>query len=357
MMKKQAFILTLPITNNFGCALQAFALGSILKRKGFKVIIINKMWDEGNKIKQIFSKTIGFKPGVLKIINRQKYYFHTFLKKYFDISQPIFGLRDLQALSITKKDLVVFGSDQIWNPKVAPGLAYYFGSFIKGSVIKKIAYAASFGCKSPHFSNQEKKEFKDLLKDFYKVTVRETEAVKICQKMFQIKPKVVLDPSLLCKKKRFLELVDTKKQTNTFLKILLQKNNHADTLVDTVIQLLKTEKASKEKMTIQTMFHGNLSFPVEEFVKKIHNCQFVLTDSYHGMLFSIIFNKSFLVIPSMRIGGCSSRITTVLNMLRLEGRFLKPTSALPNKIIIPTNKWENVNKKIKNQQAMCLKLF
>lgn len=356
-MKRKAFILTLPITNNFGCALQAYALGCVLKQKGYKPIILNKMWNDGNFIKQILAKTIGFCPLFLRILNKQKYFLINFLRKNYDLSPPIFGLMDFLKIKMTNNDLVVFGSDQIWNPEISPGLNYFFGNFIKQTKIKRIAYAASFGSQRPRFTVQEKKEIKTLLKKFDVVSVRENEAISICQKNFCVRPKIALDPTLLCEPDRYEGIIKNKQQTNSILKILLQRECDVGSLTNSLFTDLRSAGNSK-KITIESMFPANHApFAVESFLEKIYRCKYVLTDSYHGMLFSIIFKKSFLVIPSKRLGGCSSRITTVLSMLKINDRFVKINGKLPKQVFISEKKWKYIEKKLKTERNKCLKLF
>jgi hypothetical protein len=357
---RNAFILTLPLTRNFGGALQAFALGKVLQRLSLNVVLINKMWNTKNSLKKTIVKKIGLLPIVLFFANAQKYYFFSFMQKHFHISKPCFDDTDLKQLNFSENDVLVYGSDQIWNPLISPGILSYFGSFARSKTnIIQIAYAASFGNQKPIFKKQLVIKIKKLLKRFQLVSVRESKGCDLAQKFFNINPKIVLDPTLLLGAEGFLEFVKKRNCKEYCLKFFLQDSQCKSLIFKSITTKFGLEHKEYVQSSHLTLFSKLKSLPISvpQFLNKIYNCSILVTDSYHGMLFAILFQKTFFILPTKRIGSCLSRIHTVLSLFKLEKQLIMDPSEANGINKISIQKWRRAEKILKRRQGIDFKLL
>jgi len=194
-------ILTQPLGNNYGGLLQAFALQRVLKKLGHSVLTEDRI------------KNFDKRPIWMKILSRIKSiidpYYKTekkvrivskytdqFISKYIDRTEPVYSTTK-EELQKYHANAYVVGSDQVWRPSFSRGIFNYFLDFVNDDNTKRISYSASFGTDIWEFNTEQEKKCKDLLLKFDAVSVREDSAVALCQEHFNVKPEVVLDPTLL----------------------------------------------------------------------------------------------------------------------------------------------------------------
>lgn len=213
-------------------------------------------------------------------------------------------------------DYVVVGSDQVWN-SAFENLDVSLLSFIAKE--KRIAYAASFGVSE--ISNYEKNIFSSKLLEMKAISVREVAGANIIKKLIGIDVPVLIDPTLLLPVEAWERIEKepvwyTKKNPGDYILtyFLGQMPKAIRTFVDRykmkVINLLDKH-----------IFDYYITAP-QEFIYLIHHASLVMTDSFHGMVFSILFHRPFVVIDRMDNGLCSmnSRILSLLNILGLQNR-------------------------------------
>ena len=212
-------ILTQPLSFNYGCNLQAFALQRVLENMGHQVIILDRWpkekqttfletvkFDIENALKDII-KILLNKPIYHPIKETNKAYFGekilAFQNRYLKKSSVLKSTDDMAVCvkSLTLDGIIV-GSDQVWRPayNVDGMLENMFLDFVEDSSLLKIAYAASFGVSEWEYTIEQTKRCANLIKKFDAVSVREDSGVLLCEKYLNRDASHVLDPTLLLDK-------------------------------------------------------------------------------------------------------------------------------------------------------------
>lgn len=366
-------ILTQPLKSNYGGLLQAFALQKVLRDNGHEVITIDRPI---NKLK------IHIK--VLSIVKRliQSYFFnrktvirtwttnaeqqiiakHTnnFIRNYISLTKPIIPSKQMNSLKSYNFDAYIVGSDQVWRPRYSTYLPNYFLDFLSDNIdIKKIAYAASFGVDEWEFDNQQTDMARTLIAKFDAVSVRENSAVMLCNKYLACKAKHVLDPTMLLSKEDYistLNLSDFVRNEGSLFTYILDESVNKTKIIDRVANELElTAFSSMPEYEFSKVGKSEIEKtifpPVESWIRGFWDAEFVITDSFHGTVFSIIFNKPFIVIGNESRG--LSRFTSLLKCFNLEERLITNDNSLDfsiDKLTNPKINYSEVNKKMKSEQ-------
>jgi len=223
----------------------------------------------------------------------------------------------------------VVGSDVLWYYDVFIENGYFFMLDFVSEEKKKISYATSFGRTNRFFPDSEIPKARLLLKRFDKVGVREHEGVEICRDKFGIEATQVLDPVFICDKSNWYNIAyeAQRKTQGKFLfaymldptpekaETLKYMANHMGLELVTITDK-QFDKEAKEKILEN---YGILKdATIEELLYHISNAEFVVTDSYHGLCFSIIFKKSFVAIKNIKRG--EMRFVTLADLFGLHER-------------------------------------
>ncbi|WP_323668460.1 polysaccharide pyruvyl transferase family protein [Aliarcobacter butzleri] len=361
-------ILTLPIADNYGGILQAVALYRYLYNQGHEVVFIYK--DSYQKplkkiVKEIllkipFHNLKNIKTNHEKYIEYQKRkaFHRTFVEKeIFKISENLYTKEDLE--NFVKKenfDAVIVGSDQVWR-KAYMGAKYYknyFLDFVDANKTNKIAYAASFG-KDYWEGKNDIEDLSKLLSDFTAVSTREKSGVDICKNSFGFNDaKHVLDPTMLMNKEFYINEIISKYDTNKIgegglLTYVLDEEDEKKEIIDFIKYNLKIDIVHH----LKGFNASKTTYSVPEWLASFTNADFVITDSFHGMVFSIIFEKDFIVIGNESRG--MDRFISLLTLLGLEDRLIL------NKYQLDTYKPEKIDflrvKDILNKEQVFSKKF
>lgn len=334
-------ILTLPIAENYGGILQAVALYRYLHNQGHDVVLIYK--DSYQKplkkiVKEIllkipFHNLKNIKTNHEKYIEYQKRkaFHRTFVEKeIFKISENLYTKEDLENF-VNKEnfDAVIVGSDQVWR-KAYMGVKYYknyFLDFVDANKTNKVAYAASFG-KDYWEGQNDIEDIAKLLSDFTAVSTREKSGLAICKNSFGFSDaKHVLDPTMLMDKEFYINEIISKYDTSRvskaeLLTYVLDEEDEKKEIIDFVKDNLKIDKANH----LKGFNSSKTTYSVPEWLASFSNADFIVTDSFHGMVFSIIFEKYFLVIGNE--GRGLDRFVSLLTLLELEDRLILNKSEL-----------------------------
>ena len=208
-------------------------------------------------------------------------------------------------------DAFVVGSDQVWRPKYAPNLGDVFLGFVKTSGVRRISYAASFGVDHWEFSPKQTKFCSALAKRFNAVSVREESGVKICKENLGVDATWVLDPTLLLDKEDYAEICkDVPVETKQILAAYVLN------IDDSILGLCKS--IAKEKGLELKVFSADTKakISVPEWLAMFRDASYVVTDSFHGTAFSIIFGKEFKCLYNESRG--SARFESLLNLYNSE---------------------------------------
>lgn len=336
-------ILTQPLKNNYGGILQNYALQTVLKREGFDVYTINRCFPPISKLGRII---LIIKRGVLKYIFQKNIVIRISwpTSKEFDIINqnidPFIKENIIQTEKFYKKkfeiikkyafDTYIVGSDQVWRPGYSPHIANYFLDFLSGNnKVKKIAYAASFGVDNWEFTSIQTKKCSALAKQFDAISVREDSAIELCKKHLDVEAIHVLDPTLLLKKDDYIDLIkhyNISERENILFSYILDKTDEKNNFIKKSIKELNLHHISG---TPSTSFYLKKSkkdlsdcvfMSIPEWIAGFRDAKFVITDSFHGTVFAILFNKPFAVFANK--GRGNARFNSLLKMFNLENRLI-----------------------------------
>ena len=225
-------------------------------------------------------------------------------------------------------DILMVNSDQTWRRFDRHFYDYGFLKFSENWNKKKFIYGASLGFNYWALNSQDEKIIKKLLKNFTGISVREKGSLKLIRKHLGITPKVVLDPTLLINKNYYLKIIKNFEcciniNSNYILFYHIKKKSIKNNF----------KKNSIQKMKFQVYDYAlNRNSTVEKFIYLIVNCKAVITDSYHGTIFSIIFNKPFISFKK-RIGS-NERLISLGKLFGLNNRIINYNQTANAKLLI-----------------------
>lgn len=356
---KKVGIITFHNAHNWGASLQLYALKRYLEESGYQVKVINyrNTEIESNYLKKRKIKCKIKNPKTLlkyiflwmeEIYSRKQYNqkwnkFNHFINDITDNEKVIEDIKEIENMDV---DYFVFGSDQIWNHSLTNGFdGVYFGDFKTNA--KKISYAASLGFKE--LPEKEEEEFKKLLQNFNAISVREEALKDYIKKISNQDVTKVLDPTLLLNKEKYLKIAqkpDLKKKylllyTLVDNKKLIQISQYIAQKLGLEIVELRYSKTLKKIGKKQIANIGP-----EEFLGLINGAEFIITNSFHGTVFSILFHKKFYTIPISKV---NSRIENLLEITKLEKRCIREIEEVDLETEIDYKQAEENLQKEKNQ--------
>lgn len=357
-------LLTLPFTWNYGGILQAFALQKILHNLGHEVIIISRRRNRNNLLLRgmVWAKWTLMK--TLRVFN----FFHfvplvaveEFKKQYFqDITPNIFSDNSMRrTVNKFKFKGYIVGSDQVWNYGSPPHLYNYFLDFTENSDVVRLAYSASFGREGWHYTKQETLVCSELAQKFDAISVREVSGVDLCKKYLKVQVDHHLDPTMLLDKDYYIKIINSSKVSQSNGKLLLYILDFSEEnqkIVSEVKNILKLKpfavRQDKKTKLIKNALKG--IYPsVAQWLKSFYDAEFVITDSFHGTIFSIIFNKPFIAIANKKRG--LARFNSLLQMLELENFLVSSSLDISEKKIKSIIDWKDVNKKIEIHKSIAI---
>ena len=309
------------VSDNYGNRLQNYALQEALLEMGNKVETLHNPWNDKESSKRNFILTKA-KKLIFFITKKPERYgrkikFDQFNKKNIYFSKFWINKTQDKKDASSYYDLFICGSDQVWNSEAKEITGKYFANFAEPN--KRASYAASFGIDDVIESRKE--EFTSYLKGMKYISVREERGVKIVKDLTDKKAIQHIDPTLLLTAEKW-EKIATKSL------VAHEKYVFCYFLGKPSTNLLNKLEEYKNKYNINTFIlcndlnsMGNNVGP-SDFIALIQNAEFVLTDSFHGTVFSILFNKPFYTYSRNGVKkSMDSRITSLLNLLKLNRRF------------------------------------
>lgn len=256
----------------------------------------------------------------------------------------------------------IVGSDQIWHRNLYNDFGKVaFLDYIYNDK-KKIAYASSFGREYWTGNAVEAQEVSFYLKNFDYISVREQSGVQVCKKYFDVKAQWVLDPVFLCNKENYRKLAEQANGDHAEKYIggyildiddkklnIIQNLRESLNLPCTILtDAFRDSLIENENIDIQKNRY------CEDWIENIMNSTFVITDSFHGMCFSIIFNKPFIVICNEERGKI--RFTDLLGKLDLLDRLITENVEKEriDLLIWPPIDYSHVNQILKEKKVYSL---
>ena len=267
-----------------------------------------------------------------------------FINKTFNANLLLINKSFSDELKERDFDYLLVNSDQTWA--YSPSKYYYdiaFLKFAKNWRVKKFVYAASIGSDRMDYRIiNDSVTIKELISDFTGISFREIGAVKLFKQYLRIKGVFVLDPTLMINKQYYLnEIRDYKGDLNSNEKFIFVYQLDRNEIIKRFI-----EDSSKKLKYKVFKFKFNRPDVIESFIFGIYNSKCVITDSFHGTIFSIIFNKPF--ISFVNKGRGKGRFDSLKDVFRLYNRIIDPLN-ITNIDINLLIKEPNINQTLMNQ--------
>lgn len=323
-------ILTFHCAHNYGAMLQAYALQKYVASLGFDVEIIDYRPEYLMQIYNLFSlkrfvsmslfnKTRYLLTEPFGIYRKYKRYkkFDDFAKRYFKLSTTRYSKI---VPFIADYQYIIFGSDQIWNPNITHGFdPVYIGDFKSNA--RFIAYAPSMETKE--LTQKQKEQCKKFLKNFFCISVREIKLKELLQPLTDKNIKLVCDPTFLLSQNQWNKLAKDAPIIHGKYVLVYQTRSNKK-----VIKIAKEIAKQRQCKLVQLsaifywQYKKNLKQCISplEFINFIKFADCIVTTSYHGTAFSIIFNKNFYTIE---LGdNKDNRSASILHTLHLSDRLI-----------------------------------
>ena len=332
-------IITLPLHTNYGGILQAYSLKTVLESQGHCVSVIDlkdkmpapkgfkapfvyvgrilKKFLKGNSGPEVFREKRYARELPILSSNTdvfvQKHISPRMVKSYADIKSDEY-------------DAFVVGSDQVWRPRYFHPLEDAFLAFTKGWDVRRVAYAASFGTDQLEYEYVHLATCSELLEKFDGVSVREDSAVRQCEEWFDCDRAVhVLDPVMLLDPGVYKALADKAlchPAKGRLVTYILDKASEKECVVEFMkhVSGLDVCDVSVYPYTDERPVTERIVPPLEEWLAAFADAEFVVTDSFHGCVLSIMMHKRFIAVGNSRRG--MSRLKSLLDMLELDMRLV-----------------------------------
>ena len=302
-------ILTFHDAHNYGVVLQAYALKKYIQKLGYEVKIIN-----------YHHETIP--DGYPKEDNEKRWEkFNKFIKTLIDNEEKVYTKEeDLEQLDI---DFWICGSDQIWNTEITRGFNRGFFLDFKTNG-KKISYAVSMGI--PELPKEYEQKFKESLEKLDEISVREESLKQYAEKFVDKKIEITLDPTLLLDVSDYEKLLVENSYGQYVLIYALGPDERLIKIAKKIAKEKKVEIIELNDKAKKDYFCKQISdASPEEFLSLIKNAKAVITNSFHGTIFSIIFKKEFYTITRL---NRNSRMENILKIVGMEDRLINDISDL-----------------------------
>ena len=328
MTTKRIHILTHPLGANYGGIMQAYALQQALRQMDYEPVTLDIPFDRRSRLRRwaeaqvrtvkriSYDQSIRSERVVLQHTSR-------FVQQHITLSPPLRS--DAQLRQYYRKQpahAYVVGSDQVWRQEFVPMLDDYFLGFIpEADPVRRIAYAASFGVEPIDIAPERTALYSELLSRFVAISVRESSAVPLLEQRFGASAQWVLDPTMLFTREEYIDQLGLREEpSGEVFAYMLTHSPHKEELArqiaeshHTTCQLFAPWRHWTER---GRGLEACILPPVERWLEGILNAQCVVTDSFHGVAFSLIFGKPFVAIVNSS-AGCS-RFDTLIKLFNLE---------------------------------------
>ena len=314
-------VYTHPLRLNYGGILQAYALQRVLQDMGHDAVYIEwcpynfsfaplkiYLWRFLLKLKWLGRRRI------VVFSDIDYYRFYNKINKFAKNNISILPIKDLHEEDV---DVLIVGSDQVWRALFFPeGIEKFYLDFAKDWDVRRIAYAASFGIADwSEYSDEQTVVCRNLAQKFDAVSVREDSGVELCRNYLGVDAVHVLDPTMLVDTKHYICHINSCKKRYPEHMCLAYILDEADDKVAALNSVVKCQ--GYNVLQWKNIYTPNIKNPmVEEWLKGFHDAEFVFTDSFHGCVFSIIFNKPFIAFGNE--GRGMARFDSLLKMFGLE---------------------------------------
>lgn len=327
--------------NNYGSVITYYALKEVIEDLGYSVGMIELPLEFNDTFGDMMSR---------RFVDKHYYTTGRLSKnKYRDLNERF--------------KTFIIGSDQVWNPVYIKNYGYYmFLDFVADNK-KRIAYAASIGKEKYDIPYKQRQEVSYYLNKFDAVSVREKQAVETCKTDLNCpRAEHVLDPVWLCKGSDYDKIIKdaTFNEKDDFIfSYILDPTEDKKTALEYAVDKLGLKHYNIEDVRRKHK-EGDVMIPntltdasMEDWLYCLKNCKFVITDSHHGIVFAIMFNKPFICFanPSRTM----SRFTSLFDLLKIEDRLIYDPKAIMNDAkYFDTPNYKEINKIVEKEKIRSL---
>lgn len=340
-------IITFNSAHNYGAVLQVWALQEKLKEDGHQVEVINyrpaaidnlyrvyipKWITQSELVNRGFHKLQYIKTKI-KIPQKAARFkkFENFINHVLPTTKPYHRFSTL-AKADFDYDVMIAGSDQIWNSNITKGLSgAYFLNF-GNKEIKRISYAASIG--KDCFDANEKPKVQSYLKNFDYISVREEKLKHEVEELTTKEVDLVLDPTLLLDKEKYDKIKKNSKIKEDYIFVHNVHLSKIDVRLNAIV-----EEVSKRTGLPVINNRADYDFSnelgkfadggPEEFLGIIAGAKMVITNSFHATVFATIYERNFITVPHFKN---PDRMQNLLHMFQLDNHLIKGVEELPDNL-------------------------
>ena len=307
-------LLTIHWGCSYGGTLQTYSTIKLLESLGHQVTLINLVHPNSTfkaKYKSLYSL---WDSGVYVSFSKfRRMYFPKMTKKMFQIT----------ASKIPSCDYYVVGSDQVWNDNITTSLKKsYFLDFVDET--PRISLSSSFGKDTFEWSQDYQKFVSDALRRFKAVSVREASGVALCRDYLNVTAIQLLDPTLLWG--QFNDIDKVNKGKKQIFPFIFKKSEEVGAITKKISSTLGLPIFS------YSYYARLFGRSPQAWLDNMKNSDFIITDSFHGLAFSLMFHKRFVVLCADK--QMFTRLQSLLELFNLEERYVSSLTDLNNRIHI-----------------------
>lgn len=361
-------IITFNSAHNYGAVLQAWSLQTYLQKLGHEVDIVNlrlsaidNVYVMAVKKKYVDNRYLNAAINQARIVKRcvgdpKKYKryraFENFINHKLHVTKVYRNSEELKADESLVYDVLIAGSDQIWNSSLTKKvIGAYFLDFA-GKEVKRISYAASIGRKE--LPKEEIDLIREYLRNFDYISVREINAWKAVQPLTEKEVKIVADPTFLLEKKDFDGLRKPYPVKEPYIYVHNVHLAKEDARLNSVAEELSlrtglpiVSNRKEQYFSKEIKNRKFLTGTPEEFIGVISEAEYVVTNSFHATVFALIYHRNFITIPHITN---PDRMQNLLRELGVENHLMASVKMLPEDLSELDIDYDSVEKKKKSMR-------
>lgn len=359
-MERKVGILTWHYYPNFGSALQAYALQKTISQQGYDVELVNyrlKKYKTSSLKDKIKARTLILCDLISPTkANKLGWRFVAFQETYLRQSRRVYTETETKSLC-RRYNIIVCGSDQIWAPNVFNPI--YMLSIVDDDR-KKIAYAPSIGLNYIPDSLVDK--YKYYLNRIDYISVREESGGELLRKEFDIFAETVLDPTLLLKREEWEKLSVKPTESNyVFCYFLNKEHQYKDYVLNIAhkyhAKIVTVSSNIEDKQWSNVFLNNGFEVGPREFIGYISEALFIITDSFHGTAFSILFEKQFVTLARFRNDDVINQNSRIINLLGKIDHIGQWVTDYTTKDSVATVDYSVVNKRLQKERESSMRFL
>lgn len=354
---KKCGIITYHFANNYGAVLQCFALRKAINSIGYDCNVLNFISEKQLDNNSLYRKKQGIF-GVTKNVlllpfsagrKKRAASFCNFRNTFLNCTERIDSIALLKSFVMEQNyDILISGSDQVWNPNVYDFNEAFFLPF--SSSAKKVGYAVSLG----NAEEEQLAKYKKWISDFDAITVREQSGIQKINNLCNMDVTEVLDPVFLINTDVW-EKMTKQVDSNPYLLCYFVREEDLGEKIRRARKIAKEKKLELKIVNLRITkynFTNNIIYSAgpEEFLNLFRNAEYVYTDSFHGTAFSIIYKKNFTTVESTT-ENAENRKRNLLSKLGLESRILAVKNS---QRILPQIDYHSVDELMSEEQQLSM---